>query len=80
MGIHAADYKEWLTMARGTPAGQLVEALAGGLAYDERLRAITAALPAWVAEEMLSASEHIGDDRAAVWFGGELTPPIQQRR
>ena len=67
-------------MARGTPAGQLVEALAGGLAYDERLRAITAALPAWVAEEMLSASERIGEDWGGGVVWGELTPPIQQRR
>lgn len=70
MDIYAAGHKEWLTVARGTPAGQLVEALAGRLAYDERLRAIIAAEPAWVAEEMLSASERIGDDRVAVWFGG----------
>ncbi len=37
-------------------------------AYKQRLRAIVAAAPAWVAEEILSASEHIGDDRAAGWM------------
>lgn len=28
---------------------------------------IVAAVPDWVAEEILSASEHIGQDGAAVW-------------
>jgi hypothetical protein len=37
-------------------------------AYKQRLRAIVAAAPAWVAEEILSASEYIGEDRAAVWM------------
>jgi hypothetical protein len=37
-------------------------------AYKQRLRAIVAAAPDWVAEEILSASEHIGRDRAAVWM------------
>jgi hypothetical protein len=32
-------------------------------------RALAAALPGWVTEEILSASQHIGDDRAVVWFG-----------
>ena len=36
-------------------------------AYKQRLRAIVVAVPDWVAEEILSASEHIGEDRAAVW-------------
>ena len=36
--------------------------------YKRRLRGIVAAAPDWVAEEILSASEHIGDDRAAVWM------------
>ena len=37
-------------------------------AYKERLRAIIAGVPEWAAEEILSASEHIPEDRAAVWF------------
>ncbi len=32
-------------------------------------RALVAVLPEWVSEEILSASQHAGDDRAAVWFG-----------
>jgi hypothetical protein len=36
-------------------------------AYKQRLRAIVVAVPDWVAEEILSASAHIGEDRAAVW-------------
>jgi hypothetical protein len=43
-------------------------------AYKERLRAIVAAVPGWVAEQILSASEHIGEDRAAVWFGENRDP------
>ena len=35
-------------------------------AYRHRPRGIIKAAPAWVAEEILSASEHIGEDRAAV--------------
>ncbi len=30
-------------------------------------RALVAALPEWVTEEILSASQHVGGDRAAVW-------------
>ena len=37
-------------------------------AYKERLRAIVAGVPEWAAEEILSASEHIPEDRPAVWF------------
>jgi hypothetical protein len=37
-------------------------------AYKPRLRAIVAAIPAWVSEENLSASEHIPADRPAVWL------------
>jgi hypothetical protein len=36
--------------------------------YKRRLRAIVGAVPAWVTEEILSASQHIGDDRAALWM------------
>ena len=37
-------------------------------AHRYRLRGLIQAAPAWVAEEILSASEHIGEDRAAVWM------------
>jgi hypothetical protein len=37
--------------------------------YKRRLRAIVKTVPIWVTEEILSASERIGDDREAVWFG-----------
>jgi hypothetical protein len=37
-------------------------------AYRRRLRGIVAAAPEWVGEEILSASERIGEDRAAVWM------------
>ena len=37
-------------------------------AYKRRLRAIVRVVPAWVSEEILSASEHIGDDRAVLWI------------
>ena len=37
--------------------------------YRHRLREFLRVVPTWAAEEILSASEHIGDDRAAVWFG-----------
>ena len=36
--------------------------------YKRRLRGIVEAAPAWVSEEILSASEHIGDQRAALWM------------
>jgi hypothetical protein len=35
-------------------------------AYRRRLRGIIELAPSWVAEEILSASQRIGDDRAAV--------------
>lgn len=37
-------------------------------AYKRRLRGVVAAAPSWVTEEILSASQHIGDDRAVVWM------------
>lgn len=37
-------------------------------AYKRRLRALIGRAPAWVAEEILSASRHIEKDRAAVWM------------
>jgi hypothetical protein len=36
--------------------------------YKQRLQALTAALPAWAVEKILSASERVGDDRAALWM------------
>jgi hypothetical protein len=37
------------------------------VAYKRRLRAIVKVVPTWVSEEILGASEHIGDDRAVLW-------------
>ena len=37
-------------------------------AYKRRLRGIVEIAPAWVSEEILSASEHIGDRWAMVWM------------
>ena len=37
-------------------------------AYRRRLRAIIEASPDWMAEEILSVSEHIDKDRPAVWL------------
>ncbi len=37
-------------------------------AYKRRLRAIIGAAPAWVGEEILSASERIGEQRAVLWL------------
>ena len=34
--------------------------------YKRRLRAIVKVVPTWVSEEILSASEHIGDQWAAL--------------
>jgi len=36
-------------------------------AYKHRLRGIVLAAPARVSEDILSASQHIGDDRPALW-------------
>jgi hypothetical protein len=54
-----------------TIADPIERLLAGLLAagYKRRLRALVAVLPAWVTEQILSVSEHIGEDRAAVWMG-----------
>ena len=51
------------------PTGPIERALARLLlaAYKRRLRAIVEAAPAWVSEEILSASERIGDKRAVLW-------------
>jgi len=40
--------------------------------YKRRLRAIVAAAPAWVSEEILSASERIGDRRAVLYGTGSV--------
>jgi len=37
-------------------------------AYKRRLRAIVKVAPAWVSEEILRASEIIGDKRPALWL------------
>ena len=36
--------------------------------YRHRLRAIVASAPAWVVEQILSASTQIDEDRPAVWI------------
>jgi hypothetical protein len=41
-------------------------------AYKRRLRAIVAAVPAWVSEEILNASKRIGDRLAPAWISGNL--------
>ena len=52
------------------PTGPFERAIARLLlaAYKRRLRAIMSAAPDWVGEQILSASERIGDDRPAVWM------------
>jgi len=37
-------------------------------AYKRRLRQIVGVAPAWVSEEMLSASERIGDRQMVLWM------------
>jgi hypothetical protein len=44
------------------PTGRLLMA-----AYKRRLRAIVKVVPTWVSEEILSASERIGDDSTVLW-------------
>jgi hypothetical protein len=60
------------TEALGTiePTNRLEHKRAGLLLYlyKHRLRGIVEAAPAWVSEEILSASEHTGDDRAVLWM------------
>jgi len=52
------------------PTGPFERALARlpMAAYKRRLRAIVKVAPAWVSEEILSASEAIGDKRPALWL------------
>jgi hypothetical protein len=51
------------------PSGPFERALARLLmgAHKHRLRVTVKVVPTWVSEEILSASEHIGDDRAVLW-------------
>ena len=42
--------------------------------YKRRLQALVAALPAWAVGKILSASEHTGDDRVAVWVSRNRCP------
>ncbi|MFW6126341.1 MAG: hypothetical protein ACOC58_04470 [Chloroflexota bacterium] len=37
-------------------------------AYRRRLRAIVASAPAWMTEQILSVSQHIDEDRPAIWL------------
>jgi hypothetical protein len=55
---------------RGSAVGQWKLALARLLmaAYKRRLRTIVRIVPTWVSEEILSASEHIKEDRAVLWL------------
>ena len=39
-------------------------------AYKHRLQQIIGAAPAWASEEMLSANEQIGGERAGLWVSG----------
>ena len=52
------------------PVGPYERALARLLmaAYKRLLRAIVKVVPTWVSEEILGASEHIGDDRPVLWI------------
>ncbi len=52
------------------PSGWFERMLAGILmaVYKQRLRGIVETAPAWVGEQILSASQHVGEDRPAVWM------------
>jgi hypothetical protein len=52
------------------PSGPLERAAARLMlyAYKRRLRGVVEVAPPWMVEEILSASEHIGDDRAVLWM------------
>ena len=65
-----------ITLATIRPTGPFGRALACLLmaAYKRRLRAVVAAAPAWVSEEIPSASERIGDDRAVLWTSKNWAP------
>ena len=58
--------------ARSTiePSGPLERAAVRLLLYvhKRRLRGVVEVAPSWMVEENLSASEHIGDDRAVLWL------------
>jgi hypothetical protein len=48
--------------------------------YKQRLQALTAALPAWAVEKILSVSEYVGDDRAAAWMSRNQQQWSENRR
>lgn len=52
------------------PTGPFERMIAGLLmtAYKRRLKAIVGAAPGWMSEQIPSASEHVGDKRAALWM------------
>ena len=52
------------------PSGWFERFIAGLLlaAYKRRLRGIIGEAPTWVGEEILSASQRIGSDRAVLWM------------
>jgi hypothetical protein len=52
------------------PSGPFERIIAGLLmaAYKRRLRGIVTAVPSWMTEEIVSASERIGDRRAVLWL------------
>jgi hypothetical protein len=58
------------SLATIEPTGPIERFVVGLLvpAYKRRLRAIVGRAPVWVTEEILSASEHIVSERAAVWW------------
>jgi hypothetical protein len=52
------------------PSGWFERAIAGLLllAYERRLRGIVEVAPEWMADEVLSASQYTGSDRAVPWL------------
>ena len=52
------------------PTGPIESAMVWLLlqAYRRRLRGIVELAPEWVTEEILSASQHIDEGRAAIWL------------
>jgi hypothetical protein len=64
------DERPFEKLSEIEPGGPIERFIAGLLlaAYRRRLRGIVEVAPAWVVEEILSASQRIGDDRAALWM------------
>ena len=58
------------SLATIEPTGPIERFIVGLLlpAYKRRLRGIVESAPAWVSEEILSASEHIEREPAALWW------------